>query len=80
MSYIDRGDSDWDRYEMFAESRDLDPADETLQEAYFEYIFEWDGHLDRYNEANVEAFIAFLDAIEYEYNDIDEVIDRYSDT
>lgn len=80
MSYTDLDGSDWDRYEHFAESRDLDPADEHLQEAYFEFIFEWDGHLDRYDADNLAAFIDFLDAIGYEYDDIDEVLDRYSDT
>lgn len=76
MSFVTGGGSDWENYEHFAESRDLDPYDEGLQEAYFTFIFEYGGEAHRSDPESVQALFDFLDAIEYDYDE-DDIYDRY---
>lgn len=70
------GQNDYEYYVHFAESRDLDPDNEALQEAYFTFIFEYDGIATHSNPDSIEALFDFLDAIEYDYDEAD-IYERY---
>lgn len=77
MAYGQRpGENDYEYYERFAESRELDPTDETLQEAYFTFIFEYDGHATHSDPDSIQALFDFLDAIEYDYDE-EDIYERY---
>jgi hypothetical protein len=76
MSYTRGYGSDWDNFEHFAESRDLDPYDEDLQAVCFTFIFEYGGEASRSDPDSVEALFDFLDAIDYEYDE-DDIYERY---
>ena len=75
MSYVNRGD-DWTNYEHFADTHNVDSDDPDVQDAYFTFIFEYEGVPSESVPGSIEAFFDFLDAFEIEY-DYEDMYERY---
>lgn len=76
MSFSQGDRSDYDQYVHFTESQGADPNDESIQEAYFTFIFEYGGDAKESDPDSIEALFDFLDAYGFEYDEAD-IYERY---